>query len=568
MSRFGEELGRGQRTSGGGDDGDSSDEPDGPGGGVDLGGTAGDSDSSDAPGAGGGSQDSSGGGGRFSDDPTGGRGGDSDGGGGGGTPTDSVTRDRGGAGAGGGGEPTVGVGDSDDSDGDSTDGGLDEMASDTDSQAPGVVDRARGVVGRAGDAVQDVREFQRDTTPVEDAGQTVRDRLGIPGEGELAASANERIADALGTSPREARLDVREAATDTAGDAVGAAADAVPGGRDTLAGAAAVGAVAEPTPVGEALVFGSAAAGGLAGSTASDPEQGEELVPESPFDGPEIDAPEEPGGQSSELGVGEGRATEELPVPAGDGRGELAVPTDGDTSTPDLTAAESVFGRQRGRSREQQDGDTTIIDPDDIIEEPREPEQDPPSTRERQRRDDLDVFERDFPTGESTVIGRETEGSEPEVDTDGPTVEMGDPATTASSTPTSFDIVGGRGGGDADTGLPDIITEPETGADAPPDTGPEVAPEAVPVNIPDFSDPTTTPDGTNQTTTPRDVGEPTAPGTGTSGGNGTRPRRPRFGPAAATDTDDEEFETILSSEVIDTGVAQGLDEVFDRLDRF
>jgi len=115
MSRFGEELGAGQRTSGGGGDGGSdsgggddsdggsdltspdpdpapspggsspppsdvggpsggSPEPDGPSGGVDLGGVSGSQGPSDAPGAGG---DSDGGGGRFGDDSTGGRGGDS-----------------------------------------------------------------------------------------------------------------------------------------------------------------------------------------------------------------------------------------------------------------------------------------------------------------------------------------------------------------------------------------------------------------------------------------------------------------------------------------------------------
>lgn len=78
-----------------GDDEDS-DEPDGPGGGVDLGGVAGDSDPSDAPGAGGGSQDSSGGGGRFSDDsePSGVAPGSRGGGSGGGGSGDSGDTDE------------------------------------------------------------------------------------------------------------------------------------------------------------------------------------------------------------------------------------------------------------------------------------------------------------------------------------------------------------------------------------------------------------------------------------------------------------------------------------------
>jgi hypothetical protein len=78
---------------------------------------------------------------------------------------------------------------------------------------------------------------------------------------------------------------------------VDTAVDAVPGDeRGVVAGATAL-AVAEPTPFGEAALFAGSAAAGLGGSTLTNPEQGSQEIPRSPFGGSEVDAPTEPTGQ-------------------------------------------------------------------------------------------------------------------------------------------------------------------------------------------------------------------------------------------------------------------------------
>ena len=153
------------------------------------------------------------------------------------------------------------------------------------------------------DPAQDFRQFQRNTTPIEDAGRGTRQFLsrqsgvGIPTTQEAATEANEAIGGVAGTSPREARLDARSAALRGVDSGVDTAVDAVPGDERGVAAGATALAVAEPTPFGEAALFGASAAAGLGGSTLTNPDQGSQEVPRSPFGGAEVDAPTDPTGQ-------------------------------------------------------------------------------------------------------------------------------------------------------------------------------------------------------------------------------------------------------------------------------
>lgn len=402
----------------------------------------------------------------------------------------------------------------------------------------------------------DVREFQRNTTPVQDAGAAVRDQFGIPSEADLAAGANEAVETTVGTSPRQARLGVRSGVVDGVGSGVDAAADTVPGGRDTLVGAATVAAVAEPTPFGEALLLGTGAATGIGGATASNPQQGRDLVPESPFGGSELDVgeadqdvdeitqPSEPTGSGSELGVGGTQPTEvdvpdqanpvEVTVPGGDGATNLL-----ETRLQQLVGEEELF----------EDSDAPTITRDDLVDERGDPRQDPPSTRERQRRDDLDVFERQFPGRENQIIGR---GSLTEFDDDfagvsDDVVGQGTDVTTGSETVSGsgvgpflppFADVGTGTDSDAtqptDTTLPPATGTP-TDTDAPSDTGSNTGERTVSdtvlvqgsVTVDGFADPASADFGApTPTETVSEPVDPTPPNpSGFGRGDGSR-RRP------------------------------------------
>jgi hypothetical protein len=276
----------------------------------------------------------------------------------GGSDPGSVTRDRGGAGAGGGGEPTVGVGEEppapDDSGGglqsgdeilgDATDVGggssgggssggssggggggggggsttsptrtvsgsttlganattVSTEITETQATAPDLGESVPSAAGAVSEFGAGVREFQRETTPVQDAGRQTRGFLSnqtgidIASEQQAADRTNEIIGSQLGTSPREARLGLRRGALDTIGSGVDTAVDAVPGDERGVAAGATALAVAEPTPFGEAALLGGSALAGVGGSTLTDPEQGSQPVPRSPVVESEIDAPTEP----------------------------------------------------------------------------------------------------------------------------------------------------------------------------------------------------------------------------------------------------------------------------------
>lgn len=558
MTRFGSELGAGQRTSGGDDSGGS--------------------DS-------GGSDDSGGGGGSGGSDPG------------------SVTRDRGGAGAGGGGEPTAGLGSGDDGSGgggidpsdtpaagtiDSGGGGLQDPdpilgppsgggggssgggssggssgggggggssggsgggssgggGGGTTSPSPAPEpepDPTRTVTGsatlgantttvssavsetqatapdlgesvpRATDAVfefgADVREFQAETTPVEDAGRQTREFFGLPSEANLSQQANEalaggRLTDSVdvpgpagagGTgrtpttarTPREARLGLRRGALDTIGSGVDTAVDAVPGDERGVAAGATALAVAEPTPFGEAALLGGSAAAGIGGSTLTDPDQGSQPVPRSPFTDSEIDAPSEPGSDGEV-------AQPSDPNPGVDGEiSQPTTPEPGVASELDISPSDdddaAIRAGQGVLIDEDGDTDAPTITRDDLVDDRGTPDQDPPGTRERQRRDDLDVFERDFPGRERQVIGRGGGGEDGLVSDDVP--GQGTDVTTGTT-----DGVGGELDTAGGSPLPPLIgaTDPDL----------DVAPDAADVSgIDDLAAPEVG-DGTTDTGTP------------------------------------------------------------------
>jgi len=98
--------------------------------------------------------------------------------------------------------------------------------------------------------------------------------------------------------------------------------------------------------------------------------------------------------QPSELVPTESQPTE-LPLEPPDITGEIGI-----------DAEQALIGQ---REQERPAPDEPTIGPDDIVEDVGEPDQPPPSTRERQRRDDLFTPGREFPTGESAVVGRGTD---------------------------------------------------------------------------------------------------------------------------------------------------------------
>jgi hypothetical protein len=375
-----------------------------------------------------------------------------------------------------------------------------------------VADAARDI--QRSDPVGEFREFQRETTPVEDAGRQTRNFLGLPSEAEAAATTNQAIADTAGTSPRQARLDARSAALRGVDEGVDTAVDAVPGDERGVAAGATALAVAEPTPFGEAALFGASAAAGLGGSTLTDPDQGSELVPASPFGGAEIDAPTEPG-RPREV---------DAPARPQGSRPEIDAPSDADVgvdSELDVgdgtgTDAGIQLGSQGVVLDEDGDSDAPTISREDLVEDRGAPEQDPPSTRERQRRDDLDVFERDFPGRENQVIGRDT-GTEFVSD---PVSGQGVDPTTGAPT----DIGAGSGSPTpplvADAG-PDQAADTFGGVDLEtgftPGSDTDTSPTQEPTPTQDSPPATDTPPTTN-TTPDTDTTPDTTPGSGTATG--------------------------------------------------
>lgn len=199
-----------------------------------------------------------------------------------------------------------------------------------------------------------------------------------------------------------------------------------------LVGATAPIAAAEPTPIGEtglAIIAGtglSAAALQRRGNvlTGDDPSVSattrlptttatvgigdtyeiDELLPgESPqdraelevgeTDGSELPTPQTPDVDGSELSVGETDVS------------ELTVPSQRETSLSILRTDPAQIGELR---EEVEDEETDVeITEDDIITGLPKPDQPGPSTRERQRREDLTTPERTFPTGSSAVVGEQ-----------------------------------------------------------------------------------------------------------------------------------------------------------------
>ena len=462
---------------------------------------------------------------------------------------------------------------------------------DTAPDQPSAVDRARETLADAGQQLAEfganAREFQRETTPVEDAGAEIRDRLGLASESELAAEANDLIGDAVGTTPREARLRARGEAITGLSEGADAVEDTVPGGRDTLTGAAVVAAAAEPTPVGEALLFGGATAGALGGSAASNPEQGDQLVPESPVTQREIDAPSDPATDRSELDVADGTDAGEIGLPDDlttlGGTDEISTPTDPAPQSAELDVptgqgrdlstlrAAQLIGRQQGRQRDS-GTDGFRRDRDDELQEilsgggtlGQIEESGEPSVE-----DGADGFEQvpeDFtsrPTGFEGFEPADTGVGEPTFPETDPGTGVGSggtqtpplPPAGRQDTPGASDGVG-QGQPTGQTPGADVFTTPDIdigtdfdfGVDQPTPTRPRQ----------DFNTPTPT---DNPTDTPNRFGQPdptaTPPDQTTS--ETIRRRRPRFD--GDDDTDDEPAFLLQTDDaLLDSGIS-GVDDL-------
>lgn len=189
------------------------------------------------------------------------------------------------------------------------------------------------------------------------------------------------------------------------------------------AGAATGAALAEPTPLGEVAV-GTAAGAGVAGvalgvagaeatfaadrATQSERTRttGELGIGGTTTEVTELDVGENARNESELETPVEDRGSE-LEVGGGFGEGELDVPEERRVEI-DIAQLSGQQVVQRERGGEQ----TPEITEEDIADPFADPDQAPPSTRERQRRDDLNPFEREFPTGAGAVVGNEIGGDE------------------------------------------------------------------------------------------------------------------------------------------------------------
>jgi len=416
--------------------------------------------------------------------------------------------------------------------------------------------------------------------------------VGLPSESELATETNELIGDAVGgTTPREARLRARDEAITGLNEGADAVEDAVPGGRDTLTGAAVVAAAAEPTPIGEALLFGGATAGALGGSAASNPEQGDELVPESPLTQSEIDTPADPAADRSELAVGEDGRGAELGLPddltsLGDAD-EIAAPTDPAPQPSELDVpsgegrdlstirAAQLIGREEGRQRG--DGaDGFRRDRDDELQEilsgggtiGNVEESGEPSVNDGGR--EFEQVPEDFtsrPTGVEGFEPADTGVAEPTFPETDPGPGLGSGGTQSppippvgrQDTPAAGDGVGQGQPTDQTPGVdvfetPDVDTgtDFDFGVDQPTPTEPR----------PDFGNPAPT---GNPTSNPNRFGQPDPTATPTEQPTGESTRRRRL--RVDTDEDDDD-ERRTDDRLGDTGVVnpvRSLAEVDDDL---
>jgi hypothetical protein len=255
------------------------------------------------------------------------------------------------------------------------------------------------------DAFDDAAEVVPDPGPresaraVSDTSSSLTDRFtagvvaGAPSQPLLGPEGAQNT----GQTPRQMSADQND-------DACGASGDFT--AEDALALGAAGIVTPEPvTSVGGGVLVGGAA---LALGASAVANRGEIDTPESgDFIGAGGTTGELEAGDDAtqtltrEIDTGEAGVTEIEPgqfVPDS----EVGTPTDADSSELLVPEATQLVQQQQQVIEE----DPRQINPGDIDDPFGEIEQDPPSTRERQRRDDLDVFERDFPTGGSAVIGQ------------------------------------------------------------------------------------------------------------------------------------------------------------------
>jgi len=394
----------------------------------------------------------------------------------------------------------------------------------------------------------------------------------------------------FGQTPRQARLAARREIITGVDSGVSSAVEAVPGGRDTLRGAAVVGALAEPTPFGEAALLGGAAAGAAGVSTATNPEQGQQRVPVSPFAPSEIAVGEDPSVQDGELDVGDlGEPAGEIRLPddpasllSDDGIGvpddptatqsELDIPAD-DPSV----GAPSIF---TGGAIGEQPGTGTGIGPDTGIEQPTIEQPEPGIDQTQQspvRRDSSIRFPGGTP-GETVgqdVVGRGTDVTQGQRFGD----RTADPRTVEQSTPgalpdvaADLDIFAGDGtiGQPTETPTPTDTATPTatpttTTRATPGETPPTTAQSTPTLTPPETATPTPT---ETQTRFERPPGETATPTVSRPGF--TRPRRPSI-----QDDDEEDEDERLLGSLGDIGIVNPVrrlsdvdDNLVDSLDTF
>jgi len=167
--------------------------------------------------------------------------------------------------------------------------------------------------------------------------------------------------------------------------------------------------------------------------------------------------------QSGEISVPDQTVEQtEIPTESPVGESEVDIPMQEQSRDPTVVQTQQV---QIGRETPQQSRDEVeIVDPGELDE----PDQPAPSPRERQRRDDLDPYERTFPTGGSSVAdgsgtaeaqGRTEQIQQSEVTQPAETIEP-----SAGSSPIDVPAVAS---GDDQTQIPD--TQPIQGSQ--PDQG-------------------------------------------------------------------------------------------------
>jgi len=210
---------------------------------------------------------------------------------------------------------------------------------------------------------------------------------------------------------------------------------------------------------------------------------------------------------------------------------EVRVPDNTQDPATLLAGQQILIGQEQQRQDQQRQEQGPEIPQEEITRE--EPRQRGPSVRERQRRDDLNPFERTFPTGGSAVAdgtGTQSAQERAEQAQEQEATEPGETTTQSTGQPQIPGIATGQ----------DTRQEVQTDQGQQLDQTPAQAPRLATGTTSVFGSPTaTTPGFGTPTVNAPGFGEPTVTQTGDGPSRRRPPERPQL-PSLSADNDEEE----------------------------